>query len=46
MLIKKKLRKFKLSKYSNIVLKDWGYYATPLINGWQKKKKFKNSYLA
>ena len=67
MLIKKKLRKFKPSKYSDIVLKDcgkiilndneqvtfsdkynkkndydvtkkdWGYYATPSINGRLKK---------
>ena len=70
MLIKKKLRKFKPSKYSDIVLKDcgkiilndneqltfsdkynkkndydvtkknWGYYATPSINGSLKKNNF------
>ena len=70
MLIKKKLRTFKPSKYSDIVLKDcgkiilndneqvtfsdkynkkndydvtkkdWGYYATPSINGRLKKNNF------
>ena len=70
MIVKKKLRKFKPSKYSDIVLKDcgkiilndneqvtfsdkynkkndydvtkknWGYYATPSINGRLKKNNF------